>query len=212
PPGTGAPDALTHRNLSHFATAPLWRQTGEHTLLWHGPHTVEALALELWMPLLNGGRVVVTPHGEPESDTLTRAGATDHISTLWLPAARLTAIAAQHPERLAPLREVITGGDRVPAAALRRIREACPHLTITTGHGSGESTVFTARHRLTPDQPLPPAGTIGHPPRDPPRPAPPSPPPPPPAPRPQRPARPAPPRPHPAQPHRRRRLDLPGPP
>ncbi|MET7943988.1 AMP-binding protein [Streptomyces sp. NPDC005302] len=166
PTGTGAPVALTHRNLSHFATDPVWRRTGEHTLLWHGPHTVEALALELWMPLLNGGRVVVTPPGEPESDTLTRAGGTDHISTLWLPAARLTAIAAQHPERLAPLREVITGGDRVPAAALRRIREACPHLTITTGHGSGESTVFTARHRLTPDQPLPPAGTIGHPPHD----------------------------------------------
>ncbi|MFJ8996351.1 AMP-binding protein [Streptomyces sp. NPDC102279] len=164
--GAGAPVALTHRNLARFAADPLWRQTGEHTVLWHGPHTVEALALELWTPLLNGARVVVAPPGEREDDTLARIGGADTITTLWLPAARLTAIAAQHPERLAPLRDVITGGDRIPAAALRRIREACPHLNIITGHGSAESTVFAARHLVSADQPLPPAGTIGHPTHD----------------------------------------------
>ncbi|MFJ6509429.1 AMP-binding protein [Streptomyces sp. NPDC091879] len=162
----GAPVALTHRNLARFAADPLWRQTGEHTVLWHGPHTVEALALELWTPLLNGARVVVAPPGEREDDTLARIGGTDTITTLWLPAARLTAIAARRPELLAPLRQLVTGGDRVPAAALRRIREACPHLNVVTGHGSAESTVFAARHLVSADQPLPPAGTIGHPSHD----------------------------------------------
>lgn len=160
--GADAPVALTHRNLARFAADPLWHRTDEHTVLWHGPHTVEALTLELWTPLLNGARVVVTPPGEREDDTLARIGGTDTITTLWLPAARLTAIAARRPELLAPLRQVVTGGDRVPAAALRRIREACPHLNVVTGHGSAESTVFAARHPVSADQPLPPAGTIGH--------------------------------------------------
>ncbi|MFD6751557.1 AMP-binding protein, partial [Streptomyces anthocyanicus] len=164
--GAGAPVALTHRNLARFAADPLWRQTGEHTVLWHGPHTVEALALELWTPLLNGARVVVAPPGEREDDTLARIGGTDTITTLWLPAARLTALAARRPELLAPLRQLVTGGDRLPAAALRRIREACPHLNVVTGHGSAESTVFAARHLVSADQPLPPAGTIGHPSHD----------------------------------------------
>lgn len=162
-PGPGGPVALTHRNLARFATDPLWRQAPKPTVLWHGPHTVEALALELWTPLLNGGRVVVAPPGEPEHDTLAPIGAAEGITTLWLPAARLTALAARRPELLAPLREVITGGERLPAAALHRIRETCPALTVITGHGSAATTVFAARHRLTPDQAPPPAGTLGTP-------------------------------------------------
>lgn len=73
--GVSAPVALTHRNLARFAADPLWRQTGEHTVLWHGPHTVEALALELWTPLLNGARVVVAPPGNGRTTPWPGSGA-----------------------------------------------------------------------------------------------------------------------------------------
>jgi nonribosomal peptide synthetase DhbF len=131
--------------------------------LWHSPHTSDALALELWVPLLNGGRVIVAPPGELDLDDLAESRTAEQISTVWLPAGLFSAIAAERPECVARLREVWTGGDRVPAAAVRRVRAACPELTIVTGHGPTETTVFAACHRLAADEPLHHAGMIGRP-------------------------------------------------
>ncbi|MFI1381976.1 amino acid adenylation domain-containing protein [Embleya sp. NPDC020886] len=150
--------AVTHRNIQRLVADRHWRDGGRGTVVWHSPPTSEALALELWVPLLSGGRVVVAPPGELDLDVATepRAG-----STMWLPATRFAAIAAERPERLAGLREVWTGGDRVPAAAVRRMREACPELSIVIGHGPTETTGFAAGDRPAADGPARPAGTVG---------------------------------------------------
>ncbi|MFE1263859.1 AMP-binding protein [Streptomyces albogriseolus] len=142
PDGAARPVAVTHRNLERFVLDRRCRDAGRGTVLWHAPFACDALALELWTPLLNGGRVVVAPAGELDADALTGLRAAHDITTLWLPAARFAEIAAAHPERLAGLREVWTGADRVPPAALRRVREACPELTVVTGHGGAETTLL----------------------------------------------------------------------
>jgi nonribosomal peptide synthetase DhbF len=149
--------------MEQFVLGRHWREAGHATVLWHTPHTTDALALEVWVPLLIGGRVVVAPPGDLDTDTLTAARAAHGISAVWLPAGLFSAIAAQRPESLAGLREVWTGGDRVSAAALRRVREACPELTIVNGHGPVETTVFAASHRLAADEPVRHAGTVGRP-------------------------------------------------
>ncbi|MFC8442852.1 non-ribosomal peptide synthetase [Streptomyces griseoincarnatus] len=166
--GSGSTDAgtavaLTHRNLLRFVLDRHWKDGGRGTVLWHAPPTCDALALEVWAPLLNGGRVVVAPQGQLDADTLTEARAAHGITTVWLPAGLFSQIAAGHPERLAGLREVWTGGDRVSAAALRRVREACPELTIVHGHGPSETTVFAARHRLPAGEPVRHADAVGRP-------------------------------------------------
>ncbi|MFJ4981112.1 amino acid adenylation domain-containing protein [Streptomyces coeruleorubidus] len=166
--GSGSTDAatavaLTHRNMLRFVLDRHWKDGGRGTVLWHAPHTSDALALEVWAPLLNGGRVVVAPEGHLDADALTEARAAHGITTVWLPAGLFSAIAAGHPERLAGLREVWTGGDRVSAAALRRVREACPELTIVHGHGPTETTVFAARHRLPAGEPVRHADAVGRP-------------------------------------------------
>ncbi|NBM14277.1 amino acid adenylation domain-containing protein [Streptomyces sp. GC420] len=155
--------AVTHRNMQRCVMDRQWREGGRSTVLWHSPHTSDALALELWVPLLNGGRVVVAPPGELDIDTLTELRAVHEISTLWLPVGLFSAIAAQHPESFTGLREVWTGGDRVSAAAVRRVREACPELTIVSGHGPTETTVFAVVHRLAADDPADHAGAVGRP-------------------------------------------------
>ncbi|OIJ88722.1 non-ribosomal peptide synthetase [Streptomyces sp. MUSC 14] len=162
---TGAATAVgvTHRNMARLVLDRQGKDTGRGTVLWHAPHTSDALALEVWLPLLNGGRVVVAPPGELGIDTPAEVRAAHEISTVWLPAALFSAIAAQRPESLAGLREVWTGGDRVPAAALRRVRAACPELTIVNGHGPTETTGFAACHRLAKDEPVRHAGTVGRP-------------------------------------------------
>lgn len=155
---TDTPVAITHRNLWQLVQDRRRQEAGDVTVLWHAPHTSDALALELWLPLLHGGRVVVAPEGKQPLDALGEARAAHDVSALWLSAAQFTAIAADRPERLAGLREVWTGGDRVPAAALRRVREACPELTVVDGH---EPTATTARYVLGPGLAPVPAGVTG---------------------------------------------------
>ncbi|MEV7189638.1 AMP-binding protein [Kitasatospora sp. NPDC093102] len=160
--GAGAAVAVTHRNLQRLVTDRHWSEGGRGTVLWHSPHGSAALALELWVPLLNGGRVVVAAAGVPDADAPSGRPAADGVRSVWLSADRFSAIAADRPERLAGLREVWTGGDQVPAAALRRVRAACPDLTIVSGHGPTEAAVFAACHSLAPGEPVR-AGVIGRP-------------------------------------------------
>ncbi|MEY2249140.1 AMP-binding protein, partial [Streptomyces sp. BF23-18] len=154
---------ITHRNMARFALDRAWRDAARAAVLWHTPATSEGLALELWVPLLNGGRVIVAPPGEPGTGTLTQPSEAHGVPAVWLPADRFARIAAHDPASLAGLREVFTGGDRVPAAALRRVRQACPGLTVVTGHGPTEATVFAAADRLAPHEPQHRPGTLGRP-------------------------------------------------
>lgn len=158
--------AVTHRNMRQFVMDRQWRDDGLSAVLWHSPHTSEALALEVWLPLLNGGRVVMASPGESVADALAESQAANPISAVWLPAGLFSAIAAERPECLAGLREVWTGGDRVSAAAMRRVRQACPGLTIVHGHGRTETTVFAACDRLAADEPVQHAGAVGSPTED----------------------------------------------
>ncbi|WP_268998963.1 AMP-binding protein [Streptomyces violaceus] len=155
--------AVTHRNVQRLVMDRHWREGGRGAVLWHSPHDAGTLALELWLPLLNGGRVVVAAPGGPDVDVLAEARAVDGSSAVWLPAGLFSAIAAEDAERLAGLREVWAGGDRVPATALRRVRAACPELTIVSGHGPAEVTGPAVCHRLAPHEPVPATGAFGHP-------------------------------------------------
>jgi nonribosomal peptide synthetase DhbF len=140
-----------------------WRDGGHRGVLWHSSPTSHGFPFEVWTPLLNGGRVVVAPPGELDPGTLDRMLPAGQVSTAWLPAGLFSRIAAEHPGRLAGLREVWTGGDRVPAAALERLHAACPGLTIVHGYGPAESTAFAAGDRLSPGEPAPGFGALGHP-------------------------------------------------
>ncbi|MEU5163901.1 AMP-binding protein [Streptomyces sp. NPDC020875] len=149
--GSGAADAatgvaVTHRNMERLVLDHHWREGARGPVLWHTPPTSEALALEMWVPLLNGGRIVVAPPGEPDIDTLNTVR-TDHPGcVVVLPPALFETVAADRPERLTGFREVWSCGGPVSAAAVRRIRTACPELTVVTGHGSAETAVTVTRH------------------------------------------------------------------
>ncbi|WP_431041556.1 amino acid adenylation domain-containing protein [Streptomyces sp. P1-3] len=151
---TGAPKGIgtTHRNLEAYVTDRRWQGGSHTTTLFHSPYTFDAFVMELWVPLLNGGRVVVAPPGELDIETLTELRTAHGITVLWLTAGLFSAIAEERPECLAGLREVWTGGDVVSPAAVRRVREACPDVTVANGYGPTETTVFAASHRLAADE------------------------------------------------------------
>ncbi|MDI2127097.1 condensation domain-containing protein [Yinghuangia seranimata] len=156
PAGEAAVLAVTHANTVWFATDRHRSGGGHDAVLWHSPPTAEGLALELWAPLLNGGRVVVAPPGELDADALTALREAHPITAVRLSAGLFSAIAAEHPSHLAGLREVRTDG--VSAAAVRRVREACPELAVVNGDGPADGT---ARYVLGPGLAPVPAGVTG---------------------------------------------------
>ncbi|MFJ2885105.1 amino acid adenylation domain-containing protein [Streptomyces sp. NPDC087305] len=154
---------VTHRNMRRLVMDRPQPDDEPRIVLWHASPTSDGLALDLWRPLLTGGRVVVAPPGELDADALSELGAEHGISSAWLPPDLFSAIAAQRPECVAELREVWTGGDRVSDTAVRRIRQACPDVTVVVGHGPTETTAFALSHCLAGRAPAHHAGTVAGP-------------------------------------------------
>ncbi|ARX89465.1 putative Linear gramicidin synthase subunit C [Streptomyces alboflavus] len=71
------------------------------------------------------------------------------LTALWLTAGVFRLLAQDAPDCFAGLRQVWTGGDVVPAAAVRRVLAACPGLTVVDGYGPTETTTFATSHALT---------------------------------------------------------------
>ncbi|MFJ3928565.1 amino acid adenylation domain-containing protein, partial [Streptomyces sp. NPDC090022] len=144
---TGLPKGVgvTHRDIVALAEDRRFTSGHERVLL-HSPTAFDASTYELWVPLLGGGQVVVAPAGDLDAvrlrETVTRHG----VSALWLTAGLFRLIAEDGPGCLARVSQVWTGGDVVPAAAVRRVLQACPGLTVVDGYGPTETTTFATTH------------------------------------------------------------------
>ena len=89
-------------------------------------------AYETWMPLLHGGQIVLAPPGGLEVGTLRRLIAEEGVTGLHLTAGQLRRVAAEAPDALAGLAELLTGGV-VPPDAVCAVLDACPDLVVRTG-------------------------------------------------------------------------------
>ncbi|MFF6877062.1 alpha/beta fold hydrolase, partial [Streptomyces sp. NPDC012474] len=107
----------------------------------------------LWVPLLRGDRVVVSPPGDLEVATVARLLREEKITGLDVPAGLFRVIAEEDPECFAGVPEVFTGGDVISPTAVRRVLEACPDTVVQATCGATETTLFGMHHALSsPDQ------------------------------------------------------------
>nr|AGS49396.1 long-chain-fatty-acid--CoA ligase [uncultured bacterium esnapd4] len=156
---TGEPKGVgvRHRDIAALATDSRFGTAADVVPL-HSHVAFDASTYELWVPLSRGGRVVVVP-GELDAVTIESLG----VTALWLTAGLFRVIAQESPECLRGVREVWTGGDVVPAAAVRAVREACPGITVVDGYGPTETTTFATSFRIEPDSVVPDRVPIGRP-------------------------------------------------
>ncbi|MBP2473359.1 amino acid adenylation domain-containing protein/non-ribosomal peptide synthase protein (TIGR01720 family) [Crossiella equi] len=152
---TGTPKgvAVRHEDVIGLALGRCFRGGAHERVLLHSPSAFDASTYELWTPLLNGDRVVLAPPGDLDADTLRRLVAEQGVTGLWLTAGLFRLFAQDDPGCLAGVREVWTGGDVVPAPAVRRVLAACPGLSVVDGYGPTETTTFATSHRLTDEVP-----------------------------------------------------------
>ncbi|MFJ1767393.1 amino acid adenylation domain-containing protein [Amycolatopsis sp. NPDC088138] len=155
---TGVPKGvrITHRNVVKLALDRVWRGGTGHRMLFHSPHAWDACTLEVLVPLLVGGRVVVLSE-DVNAVALRRLIGAGRVTVLWLTAGLFGALAEGDPSCLAGAREVWTGGDTVSPRAVARVMAACPDLEVFNGYGPVETTVFATRHAIGPK---PAAGSV----------------------------------------------------
>ncbi|MFJ6618052.1 non-ribosomal peptide synthase/polyketide synthase [Kitasatospora sp. NPDC091335] len=162
---TGEPKAVAvrHRDVASLATDSRFTDGRCARVLLHSPVAFDAATFEVWAPLLNGGCVLVAPEGPVDATLLRRLAGPDGPTALWLTAGLFRLLAQDAPDCFTGLRTLWTGGDVVPAAAVRRVLAACPGLTVVDGYGPTETTTFATAHALPDATAVPDTVPIGRP-------------------------------------------------
>ncbi|MFL6236364.1 MAG: amino acid adenylation domain-containing protein [Thermoanaerobaculia bacterium] len=143
---TGAPKgvAVTHGNVVRLVRGADWADLGpEQTFLQLANLAFDAATLEIWAPLLNGGRLVLFPGRRPSLDDLSEILERHGVTTLWLTAGLFHQMVNERLEALRPLRQLLAGGDVLSPAHVRRALEGLPGCTLINGYGPTENTTFT---------------------------------------------------------------------
>ncbi|MEM6457730.1 MAG: AMP-binding protein, partial [Acidobacteriota bacterium] len=134
---TGRPKGIVndHGNLLRLAASAPPAESGPGSVYTHAaPIAFDASSVEVWTPLLTGGRLVLLPPGSFGPVEL-RAAIACGVTTMWLTTELFHRLVDLLPDLFAPLRHVLAGGDVVSAEHVRRLRAAHPHLTVTNGYG-----------------------------------------------------------------------------
>jgi amino acid adenylation domain-containing protein len=153
---TGLPKgvAVRHGAVTALALNELWKGDDDEVVLMSSPVAFDASTWEIWATLLNGACLVIAPPGPVEPAALRETIATAGVTRLWLTAGLFSVLVADAPGCFAGIREVWTGGDTVPAAAVRSLLECLPALSIVNGYGPTETTVFASCYRMGSTTPL----------------------------------------------------------
>ncbi|WP_405359025.1 non-ribosomal peptide synthase/polyketide synthase [Kitasatospora sp. NBC_00085] len=162
---TGVPKGvgITHADVTALASDRAFRPEAHRRVLLHSPQAFDASTYELWVPLLNGGQTVVAPRGDLDLATLARVIGENSVTGLWMTAGLFRLTAEESPECFAGVAEVWTGGDVVPAEAVRRVMTACPQIVVVDGYGPTETTTFATTFRVEDAQRIPAQIPIGRP-------------------------------------------------
>ncbi|HEX2252377.1 MAG TPA: condensation domain-containing protein, partial [Thermoanaerobaculia bacterium] len=149
---TGRPNGVC---VPHRGVVRLVRETGyaalgaDEVFLQLAPVSFDASTLEVWGPLLNGGRLVVMPPGPPSLAELARVIGEEGVSTLWLTAGLFHQVVEEDVASLRGLRQLLAGGDVLAPPQVRRFLEAVPGCRLINGYGPTENTTFTCCHPMS---------------------------------------------------------------
>jgi amino acid adenylation domain-containing protein len=142
---TGEPKGseIPHRSIAGFIVGIDYVPFDEETvLLQHSSVNWDVLTLELWAPLLTGGRSVLA-HGRVLSADEIRGYVEDGgVNTLWLTAALFNSIVESDVSCLRGVKYLLTGGEAASVTHIKRAMEQLPEMRVVNGYGPSECTVF----------------------------------------------------------------------
>ncbi len=124
------------------------RLDADQVFLQLAPFSFDASTLEIWGPLLNGGRLVIPPPGMPSLAELSAMIRRHGVTVLWLTAGLFHQIVDEDVALLDAVPQVLAGGDVLSVPHVRRVLERRNGGVLVNGYGPTESTTFTCCCRL----------------------------------------------------------------
>ncbi|MCP3962380.1 MAG: amino acid adenylation domain-containing protein [bacterium] len=150
---TGRPKGVSvcHRSVVRLVRDTDYARFGvDEVFLQFAPASFDASTLEVWGPLLNGGRLVIAPPGRLSLEELAAVTGEYGVTTAWLTAGLFhQMVEGGHLAQLSDLRQLLAGGDALAAARVRQALAELPGTTVINGYGPTENTTFTCCHPMT---------------------------------------------------------------
>ncbi len=113
------------------------------------PVSFDAATLEIWGALLWGATTVLFPAcGVPDTKELGAVLREQGVTTLWLTSSLFNLVVDRAPQVLAPVPEVLAGGEALSVAHVKRALALLPNTQLVNGYGPTESTTFTCCYRI----------------------------------------------------------------
>ncbi len=136
------------------------------TFLQLAPVSFDAATFEVWGPLLHGGRCVLFEEKLPRLQKVAASIEKNGVTTLFLTTALFNTIIDENPKLLAPVKQVLTGGEAHSVRHMRRALSELPDTEIFNVYGPTESTTFATFFPVRGVEPdaasIPIGGPIGH--------------------------------------------------
>ena len=163
---TGRPKgvSVTHRNVVRLVKQTNFIQfSTDDVFLQLAPISFDAATLEIWGPLLNGGKLVILPPHQPSLLELGQALQRHQITTLWLTAGLFHLMVDEHLADLQGLTWLIAGGDVLSVSHIYKAVQGLPNCQVINGYGPTENTTFTCCYPVEGVQPTDRSIPIGYP-------------------------------------------------
>jgi amino acid adenylation domain-containing protein len=148
---TGRPKGVVipHRGVLRLVCGATFMTFGPDTcFLQLAPPSFDAATLEIFGPLLNGGRLALMPPGPPSLSDIASALRRHRVTTLWLTSGLFHAMVDERLPDLGELRELLAGGDVLLPSHVARVLGRWPSLRLINGYGPTENTTFTTCHTI----------------------------------------------------------------
>jgi amino acid adenylation domain-containing protein len=145
---------VPHRGVLRLVLGNDYAQLGpEAVILQLAPLSFDACNFEIWGALLNGGRLAVLANPYPSLVEIGAAIAAQGVNTLWLTAGLFHLMVDNNLAGLAPLRQLIAGGDVLSPPHVVRALQGLPGCRLINGYGPTENTTFSCCYTIPEDYP-----------------------------------------------------------
>ncbi|HEX7182532.1 MAG TPA: amino acid adenylation domain-containing protein [Thermoanaerobaculia bacterium] len=135
--------AVCHRSVVRLVRETGYARFAGETFLQFAPIAFDASTLEIWGPLLNGGRLAVFPDYAPSLAELGEAIERHGVTALWLTAGLFHQMVEGPVASLRNVRQLLAGGDVLSPPHVAKALDEIPGVTLVNGYGPTENTTFT---------------------------------------------------------------------
>ena len=153
---TGKPKGtlVPHRGIDRLVHNPNYVELNEKILL-SGTVAFDAATFEIYGPLLNGGRLVITSKDTLLNPQLLDQAITENkVNTMWLTSSLfINQIASERIEALESLTYLLIGGEVLNAKWVHLLNSRECHPQIINGYGPTENTTFTTTFAIPQEMP-----------------------------------------------------------